>query len=134
MTQRTDLLSAITTAISTLTQFSVSQELPWSQNNQPLFRKNMKKIYVDETSQEQTTLLAVLSGQDVFENQQTCRVYFAVDAKNPPTQLNSVIEKILGCKSNITLINFGNESDYELEIDEDVLVYSFEFRTFVATT
>lgn len=134
MTQRTDLLAAITGAISTLTQFSVSQELPWSQNNQPLFRKNMKKIYVDQTSVEQTTLLAVLSGQDVFENSQVCRVYMAVDAKNPPSQLDSVINQILSCKSNINIINFGNESDYELEIDEDVLVYTFEFRTFVATT
>jgi hypothetical protein len=134
MTQRTDLLAAITTALSTLTQFTVSQELPWRQNNQPLFRKNFKKVYVDQTDVEETTLIPTLSGVDVFQVQQTCAAYLAVDAKNPPSQLGSVITKILQCKSNINVINFGNESDYTLEIDEDVLVYSFEFRTFVATT
>jgi len=134
MTQRTDLLAAMTTALSTLTQFGVSQELPWAQNGQPLFRKNFKKVYVDQTNVEETTLIPVLGGQDVFEVQQTCMAYLAVDAKNPPSQLGTAVEKILQCKSNINVINFGNESDYTLEIDEDVLVYSFEFRTFVATT
>lgn len=134
MTQRTDLISAITTALSTLTQFTVSQELPWSQNNQPLYRKNFKKVYVDQTNVEQTTLIPTLNGQDVFQDQQTCMAYLAVDAKNPPSQLAAAVDKILQCKSNINVINFGNESDYTLEIDEDVLVYSFEFRTFVATT
>lgn len=134
MTQRTDLLAAITSALSTLTQFSVSQELPWLQNGQPLFRKNFKKVYVDETNVEETTLIPVLSGNDIFQNQQTCVAYLAVDAKNPPSQLGSAITKILQSKSNINVVNFGNESDYTLEIDEDVLIYSFEFRTFVATT
>ena len=54
---RSELLSAITAAVSTLTQFAVSQELPWSQNGTPLFRKNLKKIYVDQSHQEQTTLI-----------------------------------------------------------------------------
>lgn len=134
MTQRSDLLSAITTALSTLTQFTVSQELPWSQNGQPLFRKNFKKVYVDQTNVEETTLIPLLDGNDIFEVQQICAAYLAVDAKNPPSQLSSAITKILQCKSNINVINFGNESDYTLEIDEDVLIYSFEFRTFVATT
>jgi hypothetical protein len=53
---RTQLLSAITTAVSTLTQFAVASELPWEQNGNPLYRKNMKRIYVDTGRVEQTTL------------------------------------------------------------------------------
>jgi len=125
---RTQLLSAITTAISTLTQFAVSQELPWEQNGLPLFRKNMKKIYVDRTQQEETTLIPVLDGNDVFQDDLITQVFVAVDAKNTPTQLDALISKILATKSTISVVNFGLESDYTVDKQEDVLIYTFEFR------
>jgi hypothetical protein len=125
---RTQLLSAITTAISTLTQFAVSQELPWEQNGLPLFRKNMKKIYVDRTQLEETTLIPVLDGNDVFQDDLITQVYVAVDAKNTPTQLDALISKILATKSTISVVNFGLESDYTVDKQEDVLIYTFEFR------
>ena len=131
---RTELLSAITTAISTLTQFAVSQELPWEQNGTPLYRKNMKKVYVDNARVEQTTLIPTLNGGEVFQNDLISEVYLAVDAKNPPSQLDSAITKILGTKSTINVVNFGSESDYTVDKDEDVLVYTFEFRVNQATT
>lgn len=125
---RTQLLSAITTAISTLTQFAVSQELPWEQNGLPLFRKNMKKVYVDRTQQEETTLIPVLDGNDVFQDDLITQVFVAVDAKNTPTQLDALISKILATKSTISVVNFGLESDYTVDKQEDVLIYTFEFR------
>ena len=131
---RTELLSAITSATSTLTQFAVSQELPWEQNGTPLYRKNMKKIYVDNARVEQTTLIPTLNGDEVFQNDLISEVYLAVDAKNPPSQLDSAITKILGAKSTINVVNFGSESDYTVDKDEDVLVYTFEFRVNQATT
>ena len=131
---RAELLSAITTAVSGLTQFAVSQELPWSQNGTPLYLKNMKKIYVDRERQEQTTLIAVLSGNDVYQNDLIAEVFLAVDAKNTPSQIDSAITAILGCKSKTGVVNFGNESDYTVDKQEDVLTYTFEFRLNVATT
>ena len=131
---RTELLSAITTATSTLTQFAVSQELPWEQNGTPLYRKNMKKIYVDRSRLEQTTLIPTINGGEVFQNDLITEVYLAVDAKNPPSQLDTAIIKILGTKSTVNVVNFGSESDYTVDKDEDVLVYTFEFRVNQATT
>jgi hypothetical protein len=125
---RAELLTALTSATSTLTQFAVVQELPWEQNGTPLFRKNMKKIYVDRDRNEESTLIAVFNGPDVYEDVLICDVYLAVDAKNPPSQLDSVITKILGCKLTTNVINFGSEADYTLDKDEDVLIYNFEFR------
>jgi hypothetical protein len=58
----------------------------------------------------------------------------AVDAKNPPSQLDSVITAILNCKSNLGIVNFGSESDYTVDKQEDVLIYTFEFRLNQATT
>jgi hypothetical protein len=125
---RTELLAALTTALTAQNQFNVSQELPWSQNGQPLYRKNMKYVYVDRDIVEQTTLIPVLSGQDVFQDDYIVNVYLAVDAKNPPSQLDTAISNILAAKNSITLVNFGFESDYTVEKDEDVLIYTFEFR------
>jgi hypothetical protein len=131
---RTELLSAITTAISTLTQFAVASELPWEQNGTPLYRKNMKKVYVDRERVEQTTLIPTLNGDEVFQNDLISEVYLAVDAKNPPSQLDSVITKILATKSSTGIVNFGNESDYTVDKQEDVMIYTFEFRLNQATT
>jgi len=131
---RANLLSAITTAISTLTQFSVTQELPWAQNGDPLYRKNMKRIYVDNATQEQSTILFTFEKNNLDEILYTCRVYFAVDAKAPPTQTSQVISKILDCKGSTGLISFDDESDYTVETDEDKLIYTIEFRSRVGTT
>jgi len=131
---RAELLSAITTAVSTLTQFAVSTELPWEQNGTPLFRKNMKRIYVDRSVMEETTLIPTLNGGEVFQNDLITEVYLAVDAKNTPSQLDSAITAILSCKSTTGVVNFGSESDYTLDKQEDVLIYTFEFRLNQATT
>lgn len=125
---RTGLLAAITSATSTLTQFAVSQELPWDQNGQPLYMKNMKKIYVDRERREETTLFATLDGSDIYQDDLIAEVYLAVDAKNPPSQLDTVINRILQTKNSTGVENFGVESDYTVDKTEDVLQYTFEFR------
>lgn len=131
---RTNLLNAITTATSTLTQFAVTQELPWSQNGDPLYLKNMKKIYVDNATVEQTTIILTLDkARSVDENTYTCLVYFAVDAKNPPSQTQLILDKILGCKDKTGLLSFDDESDFTIEQNEDKLIYTVEFRSRVAT-
>jgi hypothetical protein len=130
---RSQVLSAITTQISTLTQFAVSQELPWSQNAQPLFRKNMKKVYVDNANIEQSVIFPVLSGSDVFSDLYTIPVYVAVDAKNPPSQLPTLLTKILQVRDTAAITAYDKEADYAVEIDEDVQIYTFQFRFGVAT-
>jgi hypothetical protein len=125
---RTQLLAAITTATSTLTQFAVSQELPFEQSGTALFLKNKKKIYVDEERREQTTLIALLNATDIYQDDLITNVYLSVDAKNTPSQLDSVVSKILSAKANTGIVNFGVESDYSVDKQEDVLIYTFEFR------
>jgi hypothetical protein len=125
---RTELLSAITTATSTLTQFGVSMELPWEQNGTALFRKNLKKIYVDKTYTEESTVIPTLDNDNVLEDKLFCMAYVACDAKNPPSQLDQLISNILACKDRTGIVNFITESDYTMDKQEDVMVYSFEFR------
>lgn len=132
---RPQLLAAITTATSTLTQFAVSQELPFDQGGNPLYLKNMKRVYVDATRMEQTTLIALVGpGNDLYQNDYIATAYVAVDAKNPPSQLPQLITQVLTAKDATGIVNFGTESDYTVETQEDVQIYTFEFRLNVATT
>ena len=125
---RTELLSAITSATSTLTQFGVSMELPWEQNGMALFRKNMKKVYVDQEYQVQNTIIPTLDNVNVLENNLICNAYVCVDAKNTPSQLDQLVTNILSCKDRTGIVNFIAESDYTVDKTEDVLAYTFEFR------
>lgn len=124
---RAELLSYLTTALASAA-VKVSQELPWNTAGEPLYLKNMKKFYLDADEVEQTTLIPVITGTDVYQNKTTVRGYFAVDAKNQPSGLDTVIATILGAKDQTGLVNFGVEADYTNDIIDDTLVYTFEFR------
>lgn len=124
---RAELLSYLTTALSSAT-IKVSQELPWNTAGEPLYLKNMKKMYLDQEQKTQTTLIPTLSGDDVFQNDLTVKGYFAVDAKTLPSGLDSAITTILGAKDNTGIRNFGSESDYTTEIQDDVIIYTVEYR------
>ena len=131
---RTQLLSAITTAISTLTQFAVSSELPWEQNGMPLYRKNMKKLYVSPDTLTQSALIPTLDHSNILQNDTVNQVFVSVDAKNTPSQLPQLITIVLSARDRTGIVNFVTEADYAEERTEDVLTYTFEFRLSSITT
>jgi hypothetical protein len=88
----------------------------------------MKKVYVDRTVQKENTLISTLDNGNVMEDDLVGRAYVCVDAKNPPSQLDSVITNILACKDRTGIVTFTTESDYTVDKNEDVLTYTFEFR------
>jgi hypothetical protein len=124
---RAQLLSYLTTATSTAT-IKVVSELPWNTAGEPLYLKNMKKMYLDQTQVEQTTLIPTLNGGDVYQDDLTVTGYFAVDAKNLPSGLDSAITTILSARDKIGVSNFGSEADYTTDIQDDVIVYTVEYR------
>ena len=125
---RSQILSYLSTATSTATVKTVS-ELPWNTAGEPLYLKNMKKFYLDNEQYEESALIPVLPGNnDVMHRTVTVTGYFAVDAKNQPANLASALTTILGAKNVITDANFGLESDYTVEIQDDVSIYTVEYR------
>jgi len=124
---RAELLAFLTTATSTATVKTVS-ELPWNTAGEPLYLKNMKKMYLDQTQRVETTLIPTLDGNDVFQRDLLVTGYFAVDAKNEPTGLSQAITTILSAKDKTGITNFGVESDYTTEIQDDVIIYTVEYR------
>jgi len=124
---RAELLSYLTTATSTAT-IKVVSELPWNTAGEPLYLKNMKKMYLDQEQVTQTTLIPTLGGTDVYQNDLTVTGYFAVDAKNSPSGLDAAITTILSARDKTSVINFGSEADYTTDIQDDVIIYTVEYR------
>jgi hypothetical protein len=104
-------------------------ELPWNTAGEPLYLKNMKKFYLDQEQYVESVLIPVLPGQnDVMQRTVAVTGYFAVDAKNQPSGLASALTTILAAKDRTGIANFGVESDYTTEIQDDVLIYTVEYR------
>jgi len=125
---RSGILTRLQSSFTTSTVFRVSTELPWSQGDNPLYLKNLKTIYVDKPEQISSSLIDTLDYRGVDQIDQTLEVFLAVDAKNPPTQLDSAVSTILAAKDYTGVTNFSNESDYTVEINNDIITYTFEFR------
>lgn len=125
---RTSILTALQTSLNTLTNFKVSLELPWSQSGEPLYLKNKRAVYVDQEYRDQSLLIPTLDYANVYQTDIKLEIYLAVDAKNQPAGLDSVITNILAIKGNTGEVVFAVESDYKVETREDVLIYTFAVR------
>lgn len=108
---------------------SVSQELPFEQGGNALYLKNMRKVYVDEPYTEQDQLVPVLSGVDINQNITYIRAYLAVDAKNRNVDLDSALTTLAMARLGANIPNsFRKEFDYTTTIDNDRVIYEFEYR------
>jgi hypothetical protein len=116
------LTSALTGTIKT------SNELPFEQGGSALYIKNMRKVYLDEPEVEQTQLLTTFD-EDVNQNITTVRGYLAVDAKNRNIDLDSALLTLALARTQADISSsFRKEFDYTTTIDDDKIIYDFEYR------
>jgi hypothetical protein len=124
---RTQILAYLTANLTG--SIKTSQELPFDQGGQPLYLKNMRKVYVDESYTEQSELIPLLDDNDINQNIIYVRAYLAMDAKNRNSDLDSALAIIAQAKSTSSITSsFRKEFDYTTTIDNDVLLYEFEYR------
>ncbi len=127
MSIRTDLISQITTNISTYSAFKVASELPFDSGGNPLYSKNKKTVYVDKEQEDKVQLYRTLDQGDVYNTETVVNAYLSVDAKNEPSDIQDVVAGILSARSVITNTQI-NESFVETEIEDDVITYTFEYN------
>ncbi len=123
---RDTLLTAITANVAS-SNVSVSSELPWIQGDDPLYSINMKKFYLGEEEISKTVLIETLDDGKIYETETIMEGYLQVDAKNPLSDIDTVISGILQSKSAIANTTIA-ESNYTTETENDRLTYTFEFR------
>jgi len=129
MSIRTDLLAQLTTNLTAYTAFKVSSELPFDSAGEPLYLKNKKTVYLAQENKEVTQLIPVLGTTKIMQTQTTVNGYLTTDAKNQPSNIDSVITAILGSRTAISS-TIDSTSVVETEITDDYITYSFEY-TFV---
>jgi biopolymer transport protein ExbD len=127
MAIRDDLITQITTNIAAHSNVSISQELPFDQSGVPLYNKNMGTIYVDEQDIVVEQLYRTLDQGNVNQTTTTVNAYLSVDAKNEYSDINTVVANLLIARNVVTNVTESN-SDYETEITDDVITYTFEYN------
>jgi hypothetical protein len=126
LTFRDTLLTKLATVLNSYNQFSLSTELPFVAGGTALFLKNMKTVYVDEAQTADVEFIRTLDKRDVDYTDTTMRAYVAVDAKNKPSQTNSMLVAIEAAKSAIAPV-ISSDTVLTTEIQDDVIVYSVEY-------
>lgn len=109
--------------------FLVSSELPWVDNEVPLYLKNLKKVYVDAEQQSNEPFIATLDGLNLSNEVTTVSVYFANDAKQLPANYNDVITELKTAKNITTVTGVQRrECAVSTAVEADMLVTTLEFR------
>jgi hypothetical protein len=127
MSKRSDLITQITTNIAAHTDFTISTELPFDSGGIPLYDKNLKTIYVDEQEIAVEELYSTLDQGVVNQTTTTINAYLSVDAKNQLTDIDTVVANLLIAR-NVVTGTVDSTSDYETDIAEDVITYTFEYN------
>jgi hypothetical protein len=124
---RTEILDYINTL--SLGGFLLSQEIPFEENGDPLYLKNLKKIYVGITEYATEPLITTLSSENINSETTTIRIFFAADAKSLPTNYDTLVEDLRAAKDIDTIDGiFRREVSVETTFESDALVTQLEIR------
>lgn len=124
---RTELLSYLTANLTGT--IKVSQEQPFDQGGQALYLKNMRRVYLQEEYTEQDQLVPVLDDTDIMQKITYVKGFLATDAKNRNSDLDQALTVLANARTGANISgSFRKEFDYTTTIDNDVLLYEFEYR------
>lgn len=126
MAIRDTLLANLSTSLGN-TNVSISSELPFTAGGVPLYEKNMKKFYLDVDNTDAREMFLTLDNNDVFEREITLTGYLTVDAKNQPTDIDTVVNAVINSRLSVADC-FVRECAVTDEILDDRINYTFEFR------
>ena len=117
--------------------FAVTQELPWDLQGQPLYLKNMKRIYVDQDQVAQEPLIDVLNGAGIVNQITTVSVYVATDSKQPPSNLGNLVSQISAARLDTDLVGATQRQTQvttEFDLDRQVTRFDISFRQLIVNS
>lgn len=124
---RAELLTYLTANLTGT--IKASQEQPWTEGGQPLYAKNLRRVYLAEPLTQMDSLLPVLNGADINQKVTVVRGFLQVDAKNRNADLDTALTTLAQAKDITTITSsFRKEFDYTTSIDADKVTYEFEYR------
>jgi hypothetical protein len=110
--------------------FTPTTELPWDSNGTPLYVKNFKRIYVDQTQVDQEPLIDVLNGPGIVNEVSTVRIYVTTDAKTAPSNLDQLISVIKNARLDLGIEGVTQRAtQVSTELTSDYQVTQFDIST-----
>lgn len=112
-----------------LGSYLVSSEIPWTDNEVPLYLKNLKKVYVDAEQASNEPFITALDGLNLNNEVTTVSIYFANDAKQLPANYSDVITELKTAKDITTVTGVQRrECAVSTAVEADMLVTTLEIR------
>jgi hypothetical protein len=112
-----------------LKNFGVTDELPFSNSATVMYLKNPKKIYTDLKQSTTEQVIAVLGNHGIFAEIHTVRVFFSTDAKNLPSDYETVVDQLRAGQDVTTATTYyRREVDTTTSFDGDLMITELEFR------
>lgn len=106
---------------------TVSTELPWTDNDVPLYLKNLKKVYVDVETIAIEPIVTALDGLNISAETTSVRIYFANDAKVLLPNYTDIVNDLRLAKDITTVTGVQRrECAVSTAIDNDVLITELE--------
>ena len=117
--------------------YTLTQELPWDTQGNPLYLKNFKYIYVDSDQIAQEPLIDVLNGAGIVNEITTVRTYITTDAKNQPSNYATMVSTFMNARLDTDITGVtqrATQVSTEFIGDAQVTQFDFSFRQLIVNS
>ena len=111
-----------------LKNFTVSDELPFSNSGTEVYFKNLRRIYVDMDQYEVTAFIPLLNSPDIDQEVITVKAYFTTDAKQASAEYSQIVQLIRLAKDSIVIPHgFRKDATSITEYKNDLMLTTVEY-------
>ena len=129
---RTQILDYFTA--NKVSGYTLTQELPWDTQGNPLYLKNFKYIYVDSDQIAQEPLIDVLNGPGIVNENTTVTAYITTDAKNQPSNYATMVSTFANARLTTEIAGVtqrATQVSTQFTGDAQVTQFDFSFRKLI---
>jgi hypothetical protein len=110
-----------------LSGYRVDDSLPRLESGEPLYLKNPRRIYVDQTQTDIQPLITVFGGHSISSEVTQISVFFSNDAKVLSANYNELVQQIESARNIAPEMGFNSrESSVNTSYENDMLITEVE--------
>ena len=117
--------------------YTLTQELPWDTQGNPLYLKNFKYIYVDSDQIAQEPLIDVLNGAGIVNQITTVSTFITTDAKNQPSNYATMVSTFMNARLDTDITGVtqrATQVSTEFIGDAQITQFDFSFRHLIVNS
>jgi hypothetical protein len=117
--------------------YTLTEELPWDNQGNPLYLKNFKYIYVDSDQIAQEPLIDVLNGPGIVNEITTVSAYITTDAKTQPSNYATMVTTFKNARLDTDIAGVTQRATQvttSFTADAQVTQFDFSFRKLIVNS